>query len=84
MKLKNAIERKSKIPRAEQTLFFQEKLMQDDLDLRSYPELGNGAMIYLLRRSLVLRICNLLLDIEFTVTFGHDILVSIKTDYTLH
>ena len=34
LELKNVIELKSKISRAEQTLFFQEKLMQDDLDLR--------------------------------------------------
>ena len=51
--------------------------MQDDLDLCSYSGLGDGAIIYLLRRSIVLKINNLLLDSpdEFTVTFGHDILV---------
>ena len=51
--------------------------MQDDLDLSSYSELRDGAIIYLLRRSIVLKINNLLPDApdEFTVTFGHDILV---------
>ena len=51
--------------------------MGDDQTLRSYPGLGDGAVIYLVRRPLSLRICNLLqaTPTEFSVTLGHNIKV---------
>ena len=60
--------------------------MQDDLDLRSYPELGDGAVIYLLSRNpLSLRIYNVQLDtpVESTVKFGQEILASYHSSLIL-
>ena len=52
--------------------------MQDDLDLRSYSGLGDGAVIYLSRTPLLLKIYNVQHNtpVELTVKFGQDILAS--------
>ena len=50
--LKTAIEHKSHVPVDEQSLYFQEQLLQDAYDcaLKSIPGLCDGAMVYLCRR----------------------------------
>ena len=52
--LKAAIEQKSHVPVDEQSLYFQEKLLQDDCALNSIPGLCDGGMIYLSRRPISL------------------------------
>ena len=48
--LKTAIEHKSHVPVDEQSLYFQEQLLQDDCTLKSIPGLSDGGMVYLSRR----------------------------------
>ena len=79
--LKAAIEQKSHIPVKEQSLYFQEQLMQDDRVLSSFPGLGDGGMVYLSRSPLTLIILSLLGDshLELQLKIGHDIMVSKNT-----
>ena len=52
--LKTAIEHKSHVPVDEQSLYFQEQLLQDDCTLKSIPGLSDGGMVYLSRRPFTL------------------------------
>ena len=52
--LKAAIKQKSHVPVREQSLYFQEQLLQDDCALNSIPGICDGGMVYLSRRPLSL------------------------------
>ena len=75
--LKWLIQRKSKIPQIEQTLYFDEEMLRDDCLLSSYPGITDGAMIYLSRNPLSLCIYSLLRDtpVEVHIKVGHEIKV---------
>ena len=77
VELKTAIEQKSHIPVKEQSLYFQEQLMQDGRVLSSFPGLSDGSMVYLSRRPLTLNILSMLGDSpeELQFKIGHDITV---------
>ena len=77
VELKAVIEQKSHIPVKEQSLYFQEQLMQDDRALSSFPGLIDGGIVYLSRRPLTLNILSLLGDSpeELQFKIGHDIMV---------
>ena len=81
VELKAAIDQKSHIPVKEQSLYFQEQLMQDGQVLSSFPGLSDGGIVYLSRRSLTLNILSLLGDSpeELQFKIGHDIMVREST-----
>lgn len=76
--LKEVIKRKTLIPVDEQSLYFQEQLIQDECVLSSYSGLGDGGIVYLCRRPLTLNVHSLLSDppSELRLTVGHEVKVS--------
>ena len=85
VELKAAIEHKSHIPIKEQSLYFQEQLIQDDRVLSSFPGLSDGGIVYLSRRPLTLNILSLLGDSpeELQFKIGHAIMVRENTLVTV-
>ena len=76
--LKEVIKHKTLIPVDEQSLYFQEQLIQDGCVLSSYSGLGDGGIVYLCRCPLTLNVHSLLSDppSELRLTVGHEVKVS--------
>ena len=65
------------VPVDEQSLYFQEKLIQDDSVLSSIPGLSDGGMVYLSRRPFSLTVYSWLSGSleEVQIKLGHEIKV---------